>query len=801
MRLTIQVIKNHPTQPSPTIIVTTDTRRYFFNAHETLQRFVREHLVKFGRGSHIFFTQVTTDHIAGVFGLLLTLYENKAGLEVKLYGPKGLASFLYNSRFIMGYRLLVYSALELGKEKKKFLGLKSIDFMNEMMKMKDYNEIFRDPESFFEEHQQKNPKDINDAEEFVGKDGIYQDESLRIIPVITHIEPETGKTVLSYVCKSKKLPGKVLTEKLNEFKVPKNLIGKLMSEGSLEIDGKIIKAEQLKEPDAPGPCFIIIDCPKIEYLANLLSNPDIVELFEGKINEKENILRAIIHLSPAEVVKHPNYKEFIKNFCPKTQHIFTDHGLKDASDLTLATENKGFRHFYYTNLYNKFHPTQFPKLQFFVPENSSNLEEFLTDVSFKSTGKMLSELTLAPKKNEGFAQLKDVKETASKIDSILQNPATELEYTKTKDIIEKIKSESAEVKELKMFANSDPEIVMLGTGSMMPSLYRNVSGIYLRFQTHKNIGMVFDAGEGSYYQLKNHYGLELTETLLKQLRVIFITHIHADHHLGLLQFLKERAKRAKEGQEGFSDPVYIIVPPNFVPWFDKYCKEIDAFSCKVICSPHLNPFENQAGDEEIKQEETIDVEDEVGYDFYADPAQKEFLKKFEEVSMANVKEFRTFLDQELGIINFETIPVVHCPQSYANLIEHKDGWRVVYSGDTKYCEGLISRVKNATVIIHEATFNDELREQARMRNHSTDKEAIITGMKLNCWRTILTHFSQRYAKGGTMNQDIWKSEPSEFLKYLDHNVVLASDHMKFKLSELLYMPYVSQFIGKLVPDE
>lgn len=801
MRITIQILKNHPTQAVPTILVTTDTRRYFFNAHETLQRFVREHLVKFSRGSHIFFTQTTTDHIAGVFGLLLTLFENKAGLEVKLYGPKGIANFLYNSRFIMGYRLLVYSALELGKEKKKFLGIKSMDFMDSMMKLPNYNEIFRDPEAFFEEHQIKNPKDINDAEEFVGKDGIYQDESFRIIPIITNLEASTGKTVLSYVCKSKKLPGKVLPQKATELGIPKNLIGKLMAEGSLTIDGKVILADQLKEPDSPGPCFIIIDCPKIEHLVNLASNPDLGELYEGKLNEKEHVLKTIIHLTPAEVVQNPKYVEFIHKFSPKVQHIFTDHGLKDTKDATAISENKGFRHFYYTNLYNKFYPNQFPKLQFFVPDSAKSLEEIIGDLPSKSTGKMLSELTLAPIKNEGFATLKDVKETATKIESILQNPATDEEFSKTKAIIEKVTNESADVKELAMFTNSDPEIVFLGTGSMMPSLYRNVSGIYIRFPANNNIGMAFDAGEGSWYQLKNHYGLTLSETLLRQLRVIFITHIHADHHLGLLQFLKERAKRAERGEEGFSDPVFVIVPPNFVPWLDRYRKEIDEFSCKLIYSQHLDPKDFQSFDEEVKKEEALEADDEIGYDYYADPSQKEFLKKFEEVSLANMKDFKNFLEQELGIVNFETIPVVHCPQSYAGLIEHKDGWRVVYSGDTKFSEGLISRVSKATVVIHEATFNDELREQAKMRNHSTDKEAIITGIKLNAWRTVLTHFSQRYAKGGTLNKDIWATEPSEYIKYLDNNVVLASDHMRFKLSELLFMPYVSQFIGKLVPDE
>lgn len=40
---------------------------------------------------------------------------------------------------------------------------------------------------------------------------------------------------------------------------------------------------------------------------------------------------------------------------------------------------------------------------------------------------------------------------------------------------------SIECEEAKFFKDCDPEMVFFGTGSMMPSLYRNVSAIYLRF--------------------------------------------------------------------------------------------------------------------------------------------------------------------------------------------------------------------------------------------------------------------------------------------------------------------------------
>ena len=77
----------------------------------------------------------------------------------------------------------------------------------------------------------------------------------------------------------------------------------------------------------------------------------------------------------------------------------------------------------------------------------------------------------------------------------------------------------------------------------------------------------------------------------------------------------------------------------------------------------------------------------------------------------------------------------------------------------------------------------------------------MTGIQTRSWRTVLTHFSQRYAKGTTLNEESRKGEDENYLNYLDNSVILASDHMRFKCSELSYFPHVSRFLGTLVPEE
>ncbi|PKC70806.1 hypothetical protein RhiirA1_454275 [Rhizophagus irregularis] len=47
----------------------------------------------------------------------------------------------------------------------------------------------------------------------------------------------------------------------------------------------------------------------------------------------------------------------------------------------------------------------------------------------------------------------------------------------------------------------------------------------------------------------------------------------------------------------------------------------------------------------------------------------------------------------MGINKVETVAVIHCPNSFGISIEHSDGWKIVYSGDTRPCEDLVRVVK------------------------------------------------------------------------------------------------------------
>lgn len=59
---------------------------------------------------------------------------------------------------------------------------------------------------------------------------------------------------------------------------------------------------------------------------------------------------------------------------------------------------------------------------------------------------------------------------------------------------------------------------------------------------------------------------------------------------------------------------------------------------------------------------------------------------------------------------------------------------------------LVELGMNSDLLIHEATMEDELANEAVMKMHSTTSQAIVVGQKMKAKFILLTHFSQRYAK-------------------------------------------------------
>uniref|UniRef100_A0A8C9TH68 Zinc phosphodiesterase ELAC protein 2 n=1 Tax=Scleropages formosus TaxID=113540 RepID=A0A8C9TH68_SCLFO len=277
-----------------------------------------------------------------------------------------------------------------------------------------------------------------------------------------------------------------------------------------------------------------------------------------------------------------------------------------------------------------------------------------------------------------------------------------------------------------------PEVVFLGTASSQPMKIRNVSGTLLNISSTQSI--LLDCGEGTFGQLCRHYGNDVDD-LLTKLSTIFISHMHADHHTGLLQLLFQR-KRALDAFGIPFSPVHLVAPLQIMRWLNQYHDH-----CQEILN-HVNIIPSR------------------------------FLTAGADTPSHKTESLIQSLLKKLDLEKFQTCVVPHCKGSFACSLSHQAGWKVVFSGDTVPCEALVQMGKNATLLIHEATLEDGMEEEAKQKRHSTISQAIDIGMKMNAKFIMLNHFSQRYPKIPLISADS------------GDRVGISFDHMKVSKSLL-----------------
>jgi len=104
------------------------------------------------------------------------------------------------------------------------------------------------------------------------------------------------------------------------------------------------------------------------------------------------------------------------------------------------------------------------------------------------------------------------------------------------------------------------------------------------------------------------------------------------------------------------------------------------------------------------------------------------------------------MQQATGLTALAAANVVHCYGAKGVSVTFPTGFKFTYSGDCRPTRSLTEIGLNSTVLLHEATFDDELKGDAQAKLHSTTSEAIGIGIAMGAQRILLTHFSQRYQK-------------------------------------------------------
>lgn len=307
-------------------------------------------------------------------------------------------------------------------------------------------------------------------------------------------------------------------------------------------------------------------------------------------------------------------------------------------------------------------------------------------------------------------------------------------------------------------------IQMLGTSSGVPTKTRNVSGTALTLPNSKD-WVLIDCGEGTQHRL-----LHCNLSLLK-LKAIFITHVHGDHCYGLPGLISSAA------MAGRSEPLLIVAP-----------REIETFynAVKTTTQPHLTfelIFIESHKMNKLKLGSTNVSATELSHRvpshaFCFDVVRTERKLITDKLEQAGIPKGPVWGKLQKGedVTLEDGAKLSH--QNFVNEIEIQR--KVIIAGDNDDPSLLASAVKNADLLLHEATFTEEILKKVGSRpQHSSAKRIAMFAQEQDIPNLMLTHFSARL----TGTTDSLEEDPiaREAKSYYQGNLFLAQDLDKYEL--------------------
>ncbi len=270
--------------------------------------------------------------------------------------------------------------------------------------------------------------------------------------------------------------------------------------------------------------------------------------------------------------------------------------------------------------------------------------------------------------------------------------------------------------------------MFLGTSGSAPTAQRATSATLIRRGGDR---LLIDCGEGTQRQLLR------SDVGLIDLEEVFLTHLHADHYLGLPGMLKTFSLRGRDvpltlyGPSGLRELLgalrrvignltYAVETVEIGPGdaLQRSGYEIRAFGVdhRTSAVGYLIAEEARPGRFDVATADALGV-----------PSGRErgALQRGDAVTLAGGETIHP--DQVLG------------PQ--------RAGRSVALTGDTAPAASVVAAAANVDLLVHEATFCADELQRARETGHSTAGQAALVAREAGAKLLALTHLSSRYFGG------------------------------------------------------
>ncbi|EFJ44962.1 hypothetical protein VOLCADRAFT_118548, partial [Volvox carteri f. nagariensis] len=788
---------------SPSVLLFFNNERYLFNAGEGIQRLFREHKIKISQINAYFITRITTETLGGLPGMALSVLPADAGgllskqVACAVKGPPGLSSYVAAFRNYINQENTVAVEEFDHATSTPVLQTDVVSITPILVRVGETN------------ISSEGPPVAADGDGDGEGDGGPAAKRQRTEPSSTANEQDSpGRQrpaglshpdIAIYAIQLAGRPGKFMPEKAIELGVePGPLFGQLQRGLSVTTkSGRVVSPGEVMEAAVPGPAVLLLDTPSLESLRAVAKDERVrrfvADATAGEGNDGKAAVASggsprvcvAIHLMPAELAVNgaEDLAAWRAQLGPSWRHVVVSSGAQQPSSIPRATVFQAKLHalsaacFPVFALGNAVAPPPVAEAEldpgsviqaasavrvnlmpltrlgleygdvFKYDSSSKVLEDVRADPAYAPI--LAAAATAVPGDSaaaaaDGGANGKKTEATgmaaADVADAAVEGAGVDTDKTAA-EAVEATEVMEVEVPEARPALAADQpvpepltsgdrrmaELTFLGTASSQPSKYRNVSGCYV--DLFEAGGLLVDCGEDAMGQMKRRFGVQEAERRLgEQLAAVWW--------------------RARRG----APPLLIIGPTSLFEILLRYSAVVPM---QFLFCRNVSLWGGRVGARGMS-----------------------VMPKAVAAAYEAAKE-------RLGLAALAPFPVEHIKDAHGLVLEGRAGWRLVFSGDTRPCRQTVEAARGATLLVHEATFEESMEGEARAKRHSTTAEAVGVGEEAGVYRTVLTHFSTRYP---TLPELDLSRHP---------RVAVAMDLMSINLADLPWLPRLVRPMGLL----
>lgn len=523
---------------------------------------------------------------------------------------------------------------------------------------------------------------------------------------------------VSYFIQAHPLPGKFDVDRARaRGVVPGPDFGRLQKGHAVRNKhGATVLPQDVMGPQRQSAPVLIIDCPDLDYISNLCGHSF------WSVCKKQQAPAVILHSCGPHVLEDERYINFMASFGSSVKHYLSRSDYtKDAITNTKAASHLG--------LLRHLSKDAYPALVHQDNAKNSSFDTFEGNAINASALERGLRFNPFPYLSVTRSEVKTAADLSNEHSEVLARYEAECQSTK-EEIEKQSKTRSWSG------PGGDVEIITLGTGSAGPSSYRNVAGTLVR--DPNGFAFLLDCGEATLGQIKRSFG-EDSPRIMRDLSLIYISHMHADHHLGTIGLIKEWMTQNDDKERS----LFIACPEKYRRSIEEYgsIEDIGIGRIQFLNTSHLT---------------------------------RECIQSKIGPALDILAKLKTRLPQ---ISSLMTVPTIHSEKSMCFRLDHADGWSIAYSGDSRPNSNFAAMALGVTCLIHEATFENDKLDEAVKKRHSTLEEALQVSQDMKAKSTILTHLSQRYPKLPAL-KDI------DGIDFSDKNIGFGTDLMRIKIKDI-----------------